>query len=179
MPISPIMNIDPALRNAGGDQSAHHQPHGSPPPYSSVSGQTPRLDSLQSVSSNTTPSYSHHQQHQYYGMPTPTSYPPSGAATSHEQGLDDSPGANNPSDPNDLKRSRACEACRQLKVRCEPDDNNPPGSCKRCAKAGRQCVITAPTRKRQKKTDNRVAELEKKIDALTASLAARGTRDAE
>jgi hypothetical protein len=32
--------------------------------------------------------------------------------------------------------------------------------------------VTAPTRKRQKKTDSRVAELEKKIDALTATLQA-------
>jgi hypothetical protein len=31
-------------------------------------------------------------------------------------------------------------------------------------------VVTVPSRKRQKKTDSRVAELEKKIDALTASL---------
>ena len=43
-------------------------------------------------------------------------------------------------------------------------------TCRRCAKAGRICVVTAPSRKRQKKTDSRVAELEKKIDALTASL---------
>lgn len=36
-------------------------------------------------------------------------------------------------------------------------------------------MVTQPTRKRQKKTDSRVAELEKKIDALTASLhASRG-----
>jgi len=35
-------------------------------------------------------------------------------------------------------------------------------------------VITQPSRKRQKKTDSRVAELEKKIDALTASLQAKG-----
>ncbi|EAW10958.1 putative C6 transcription factor (War1) [Aspergillus clavatus NRRL 1] len=84
--------------------------------------------------------------------------------------------ASNPHDPNDpfadQKRPRACEACRQLKVRCEPDARNPAGTCKRCAKAGRQCVVTAPTRKRQKKTDSRVAELERKIDALTASLQA-------
>lgn len=33
-------------------------------------------------------------------------------------------------------------------------------------------MVTQPTRKRQKKTDSRVAELEKKIDALTASLQA-------
>ncbi|KAI0894756.1 hypothetical protein F4806DRAFT_470476 [Annulohypoxylon nitens] len=83
--------------------------------------------------------------------------------------------ANTPQDPNDLKRPRACEACRGLKVKCEPDPANPEGPCKRCAKAGRNCIVTQPTRKRQKKTDSRVAELEKKIDALTASLhASRG-----
>lgn len=72
----------------------------------------------------------------------------------------------------DGKKSRACEACRGLKVKCEPDpvEGEP---CKRCRKAGRSCVVTAPTRKRQKKTDSRVSELEKKIDALTASLHAR------
>lgn len=77
-------------------------------------------------------------------------------------------------DANDPKRPRACEACRGLKVRCEPDPNDE-GPCKRCRKAGRNCVVTMPTRKRQKKTDSRVAELEKKIDALTASLQARAT----
>ncbi len=75
--------------------------------------------------------------------------------------------------PNDPKRPRACEACRGLKVRCEPDPNNQEGPCKRCAKANRNCVVTVPSRKRQKKTDSRVAELEKKIDALTASLQAQ------
>ncbi|KAG6150785.1 hypothetical protein E4U37_005706 [Claviceps purpurea] len=76
------------------------------------------------------------------------------------------------------KKLRACEACRALKVRCEPDpDSNPSDDnapCKRCKKAGRKCVVTVPTRKRQKKTDSRVSELERKIDALTASLQARG-----
>jgi len=72
----------------------------------------------------------------------------------------------------DLKRPRACEPCRQLKVRCDPDPVNPGGSCKRCAKSRRTCVVTAPTRKRQKKTDSRVTELERKIDALTATLQA-------
>ncbi|MCJ1292504.1 hypothetical protein MMC34_004055 [Xylographa carneopallida] len=70
----------------------------------------------------------------------------------------------------EIKRLRACEACRGLKVRCVPDPIR--STCRRCAKAGRQCVVTLPTRKRQKKTDTRVAELEKKIDALTASLQA-------
>ncbi|ESZ92377.1 hypothetical protein SBOR_7232 [Sclerotinia borealis F-4128] len=72
----------------------------------------------------------------------------------------------------DAKRPRACEACRGLKVKCEPDINNFDGPCKRCAKASRQCVVTVPSRKRQKKADSRVAELEKKIDALTATLQA-------
>lgn len=73
----------------------------------------------------------------------------------------------------DGKRSRACEACRGLKVRCVPDGDDVDGPCLRCKKARRNCVVTQPTRKRQKKTDSRVAELEKKIDALTASLHAR------
>ncbi|RDA85776.1 hypothetical protein CP532_6305 [Ophiocordyceps camponoti-leonardi (nom. inval.)] len=71
----------------------------------------------------------------------------------------------------EAKKPRACEACRALKVRCEPDEGG--DECRRCAKAGRRCVVTAPTRKRQKKTDSRVSELERKIDALTASLQAR------
>lgn len=68
----------------------------------------------------------------------------------------------------DTKRPRACEACRGLKVKCDPDVVK--GTCRRCAKAGRPCIVTAPSRKRQKKTDNRVAELEKKINALEATL---------
>lgn len=72
----------------------------------------------------------------------------------------------------ETKRPRACEPCRQLKVRCDANPTQPDGACKRCAKAGRQCIVTAPTRKRQKKTDTRVSELERKIDALTATLQA-------
>ncbi|KAK3623835.1 hypothetical protein LTR56_021389 [Elasticomyces elasticus] len=70
----------------------------------------------------------------------------------------------------DPKRPRACEACRGLKVRCDQDPLQPEIPCKRCAKAGRPCIITQPSRKRQKKADSRVAELEKKLDALTAAL---------
>lgn len=91
------------------------------------------------------------------------------ASTSDRAGL-----PSNSADPDDLqadlKRPRACEPCRQLKVRCDPDPAHPDGSCKRCAKARRTCVVTAPTRKRQRKTDSRVTELERKIDALTATL---------
>ncbi|KAI9705231.1 MAG: hypothetical protein M1820_005229 [Bogoriella megaspora] len=86
-------------------------------------------------------------------------------------GNDQSPSGDNANDP---KRPRACEACRSLKVRCDQDSANPDQPCKRCAKAGRQCVITAPSRKRQRKADSRVAELEKKLDALTAHMQAQG-----
>lgn len=84
----------------------------------------------------------------------------------------------------DYKRPRACESCRGLKVRCEPNEQNLFATCKRCAKANRECIFTAPSRKRQKKSDSKVAELEKKIDALTASLnatraQARGIHGAE
>ncbi|KAM3424887.1 hypothetical protein BST61_g6863 [Cercospora zeina] len=77
---------------------------------------------------------------------------------------------NDATHPDDPKRPRACEACRGLKVRCDQDPHHPELPCRRCAKAGRQCIITAPSRKRQKKADSRVAELEKKLDHLTAVL---------
>ena len=105
--------------------------------------------------------------------PTPTYYNNNGTQQTQESPEEASP-SGNPSDPNDLKRPRACEACRQLKVKCEFDEAKSIDTCKRCAKAGRQCIVTAPSRKRQKKTDSRVAELEKKIDALTATLAQKG-----
>ncbi|KAL8673787.1 MAG: hypothetical protein Q9168_001799 [Polycauliona sp. 1 TL-2023] len=98
------------------------------------------------------------------------------AGSMHHDGTPNQPDRSTP----DSKRPRACEACRGLKVRCEPDPVK--GTCRRCAKAGRHCVVTAPSRKRQKKTDSRVAELEKKIDALTASLHAtnaQGSTDSD
>lgn len=172
------MNIDPALRASGASQSAYNQQPSSqqqipPQSYPDASAQAPGYEPRRQSTTNASTPHNQSQQHQYYGIPTPGSYPNSNGQA-HDSPFANSPGIGNPSDPNDLKRSRACEACRQLKVRCEPDDNSPTGSCKRCAKANRQCVVTAPSRKRQKKTDSRVAELEKKIDALTASLVARG-----
>ncbi|CCX31467.1 hypothetical protein FPQ18DRAFT_340918 [Pyronema domesticum] len=79
------------------------------------------------------------------------------------------PGAAPSNTLQDKKRSRACESCRSLKVKCEPSDQDGP-ACRRCTKAKRQCIYTMPTRKRQKKSDTKVAELEAKIDALTNRL---------
>lgn len=56
-------------------------------------------------------------------------------------------------------------------MRCEPDPSG--GPCKRCLKAGRKCEITPPSRKRQKKTDSRVSELEKQLADIQAQLKIR------
>ncbi|KAF1846324.1 uncharacterized protein K460DRAFT_286653 [Cucurbitaria berberidis CBS 394.84] len=89
----------------------------------------------------------------------------------HDGSAHETPGSTK--SPGDFKRPRACDSCRGLKVRC--DQERPDQSCRRCAKAGRLCITTPPTRKRQKKADSRVAELERKIDALTATLHAQKT----
>lgn len=60
-------------------------------------------------------------------------------------------------------------------MKCDFGDSHIPGEpCKRCAKARRQCIVTPATRRRQKKADSRVAELERKVDALTQRLAEQG-----
>jgi hypothetical protein len=146
----------------------------SSPPKPRDGAQHPHQNGPPAAYSPLQPSIQPSPNNSYQSIQTPNYYP----STAHTQDSpDDQSPETNPHDPNDIKRPRACEACRQLKVKCEPDDNHPTGSCKRCAKANRQCVVTAPSRKRQKKTDSRVAELEKKIDALTATLAARGGSD--
>lgn len=123
--------------------------------------------------------YSHSQPQPYYNYPT--SQPVGQGDSGHGQPThtDDvghaipdheSPEQDDGQSGEDPKRPRACEACRGLKVRCDQDPTHPEIPCRRCAKAGRQCIITQPSRKRQKKADTRVAELEKKLDALTAVL---------
>ena len=65
------------------------------------------------------------------------------------------------------KRARACIACRNMKIRCLPVDGQE--ACLGCSKVNRECVMPGPPRKRQK-TVHKVAELEKKINALTDAL---------
>jgi len=150
------MEIDPRLRD--NPPTGSYQPHSHP---SNATLQTP-------IAPHTSRSPAAAQQYQPIQDASPPNYylPQTPQSADNAIDLDE-----NNTDPN--KRPRACEACRGLKVRCEPDPNNPEGACKRCNKANRNCVVTAPSRKRQKKTDSRVAELEKKIDALTASLQAK------
>jgi len=148
-------NIDPALRASSSNNSSAPNPR-------NISPAPPQAQYLP-VQTGSAPT------HIFPNTPQSINH-----ATDHDEhsGIDQD--GTQDGGPNDPKRPRACEACRGLKVRCEPDPNNPDGPCKRCAKANRNCVITQPSRKRQKKTDSRVAELEKKIDALTATLQAKG-----
>ena len=158
------MEIDPRLQNIppGADTYASVQP--SPYTLNPI-----RLPHPQSAN---LPSLAQDGGHPYYNIPQDRRPQTVQPQSSEEQGGPDSDPTKSIGQGDerngDSKRPRACEACRGLKVRCEPDPTK--GTCRRCAKAGRQCVVTAPSRKRQKKTDTRVAELEKKIDALTASL---------
>lgn len=157
-----------------------------PPPHASSSGA--RIDSLRAEAGAYGNSAQQSPQPYYFQYPTPqvqtpqqvstsagsqsNQTSPDGAAYHIPQDNEASPDDGNGDDQHgdDPKRPRACEACRGLKVRCDQDPAHPEIPCKRCAKAGRQCVITQPSRKRQKKADSRVAELEKKLDALTAAL---------
>lgn len=68
------------------------------------------------------------------------------------------------------KRARACIACRNMKIRCLPVDGQ--DACLSCSKVNRECIMPGPARKRQK-TVHKVAELEKKINALTDALIAK------
>ncbi|EPE28035.1 Zn2/Cys6 DNA-binding protein [Glarea lozoyensis ATCC 20868] len=150
-------HIDPRL------QEASRYPQGLQHPHTPIAATT---NASQSPGINTSLPPQHNypslQESQSHFLP----HTPQSAGGVHNG--DDDIGA----DGSDTKRPRACEQCRSLKVRCESDLNSPDGPCKRCAKAGRNCIVTAPSRKRQKKTDSRVAELEKKIEALTALTAA-------
>ncbi|CRG90252.1 Transcriptional regulatory protein SEF1 [Talaromyces islandicus] len=66
--------------------------------------------------------------------------------------------------------NRSCESCRALKVRCLPDVNMP-NQCQRCTKAKRPCIFVAPQRRRpRKRTDSRVAQLEKEMAAMRSML---------
>ncbi|KAI1627499.1 hypothetical protein EDD37DRAFT_263504 [Exophiala viscosa] len=83
---------------------------------------------------------------------------------------DDEVSENGTVKPKRAKRSRACVACRNMKIRCLPVEGQE--ACKACSKVNRECVMPGPPRKRQK-TVHKVAELEKKINALTDALLAK------
>lgn len=91
------------------------------------------------------------------------------ALTSSNSSCPDPPAAGD--DYNDtLRPLRACEYCRQHKVRCDLDQRDPSGSCGRCLKANRDCISGSYSRKRRKTTDSRVLDLESRVERLTSRL---------
>lgn len=93
-----------------------------------------------------------------------------------------SPESENPGKPQEQALNRACEACRVSKVRCLVNPEAGSTQCQRCAKAGRTCVFAPPAKRRQRKrTDVRVAELEKEIKQMRSLIKtnARSSHDSE
>ncbi|WPH02653.1 Hypothetical protein R9X50_00551800 [Acrodontium crateriforme] len=75
--------------------------------------------------------------------------------------------------PSEIPSHRACTHCRSQKVRCIPDESNP-DICQRCVRAGRPCVFTPLLkRKQRKRTDTRVAELEREMHRMRDLLKAK------
>jgi hypothetical protein len=80
----------------------------------------------------------------------------------------------------ETQHNRACDACRQHKVRCLPDNSSTSQICQRCAKTDRHCVFTAAQkRKQRKRTDTRVAELEREVQAMRALFEGQKNETAE
>jgi hypothetical protein len=69
-----------------------------------------------------------------------------------------------------VRTAHACESCRHLKVRCLSNDNLSIRKCQRCARLNQECIIKPRgPRKPRKRTDARVGELEKQVEALRAA----------
>ncbi len=69
------------------------------------------------------------------------------------------------------RANKACESCRLLKVRCLFESAIPSQKCRRCAKSNHDCVVKAPgPRKKRKRTDTRIGELEKQVEFLRTIL---------
>ncbi|KAK4177060.1 hypothetical protein QBC36DRAFT_140065 [Triangularia setosa] len=78
------------------------------------------------------------------------------------------------------KGPRACGTCALAKCKCEPG-SGPLGKCERCERLKKKCTkqIPAPPRRRRKDRKlTRVAELERRLEALTEQIAAGGGRAA-
>ncbi|KAF2755347.1 hypothetical protein EJ05DRAFT_512873 [Pseudovirgaria hyperparasitica] len=76
----------------------------------------------------------------------------------------------------DAKRSRACDNCRTLKVRCEPADDPNDALCKRCRRTKKNCVTTPASKKRQKKDVSLITQLKQQVDELSAVVRAQAAQ---
>lgn len=70
----------------------------------------------------------------------------------------------------------ACEKCRKLKIRCLTDTLQQHGKCRKCYATGADCEWKEiSTKRRRKRTDARVTDLERQIQSLENTLT--GLRD--
>ncbi|KAK0636633.1 hypothetical protein B0T17DRAFT_86157 [Bombardia bombarda] len=73
-------------------------------------------------------------------------------------------------DDNPKERPRACAYCNKSKTKCiwigEPGD----GSCQRCARLNRDCILPQQGEKRRRGPSTRVGQLEEKIDGIMSLL---------
>lgn len=66
---------------------------------------------------------------------------------------------------------RACESCRQRKIRCPGPSGTDDGPCEKCRSSGRSCQTRQrANRVRRKRVEVRVRELEQRILSLAANL---------
>ncbi|CAG8982669.1 hypothetical protein HYALB_00006067 [Hymenoscyphus albidus] len=150
-------NLDPRLQSAAP----------LPPPSTPSNFRAPNP-----IAANSTNSQSPQQQQQYPPLQEASHYAPQ----PHHPQLTPENGPATPASGGGSKRPRACEPCRHLKVKCIASAV-PGGPCERCAKANKQCQTNPPSRKRQKKTDTRVEELERTVAQLKASAHQPGSQD--
>ncbi|OAG36470.1 hypothetical protein AYO21_09363 [Fonsecaea monophora] len=95
----------------------------------------------------------------------------------HSDGSEESDDATAPK-ARTVRSSRACITCRRMKTRCEIDEALG-NACKLCIRARRQCIMQDVPRRRKRRTTDRVADLEQKINVLTALLTSNETTSPE
>lgn len=69
------------------------------------------------------------------------------------------------------RTSLACSSCRALKIRCVRSDSSLNAQCENCYKSDKECIfVPLEKKRRRKRTDARVSELEHKIRDLSSAL---------
>ena len=72
-----------------------------------------------------------------------------------------------------LRPNRACRNCVQIKAKCVPFEGSDLRICQRCNRLKKACSTAAPAmRKKPKEPNNRVTQLEKRLDEVTNLLTA-------
>ncbi|KAF4962371.1 hypothetical protein FSARC_9537 [Fusarium sarcochroum] len=81
----------------------------------------------------------------------------------------------------EARLNRTCEGCRKRKIRCIPDPSDSRSlseKCNRCRKLDIDCVFNAPaTRKRRRRNETRIHELEQKLEEVQRAVATERQKD--